>query len=112
MQNNSNREHLIPMIKNIIENYFLKRSTLVNSERKKNIVIGLGSGSTVAELIKRISQIPNKENFKFIPTSMQIKIIGEMSGLEFTDESKINDIDLVIDGADQIDANLNMIKGG
>jgi ribose 5-phosphate isomerase A len=112
MQNNSNREHLIPMIKNIIENYFLKRSTLVNSERKKNIVIGLGSGSTVAELIKRISHIPNKENFKFIPTSMQIKIIGEMSGLEFTDESKINDIDLVIDGADQIDANLNMIKGG
>ena len=35
-----------------------------------------------------------------------------MSGLEFTDESKINDIDLVIDGADQTDANLNMIKGG
>ena len=112
MQNNSNREHLIPMIKNIIENYFLKLSSQVNSEKKKNIIIGLGSGSTVAELIKRISQIPNKENFKFIPTSIQIKIIGEMSGLEFTDESKINDIDLVIDGADQIDANLNMIKGG
>jgi ribose 5-phosphate isomerase A len=112
MQNNSNREHLIPMIKNIIENYFLKLSTKVNSERKKNIIIGLGSGSTVAELIKRISQLPNKENFKFIPTSIQIKIIGEISGLEFTDESKINDIDLVIDGADQIDANLNMIKGG
>ena len=35
-----------------------------------------------------------------------------MAGLEFTDESKINDIDLVIDGADQIDSNLNMIKGG
>jgi ribose 5-phosphate isomerase A len=34
-----------------------------------------------------------------------------MAGLEFT-VSKINDIDLVIDGADQIDSNLNMIKGG
>jgi ribose 5-phosphate isomerase A len=112
MQNNSDREHLRPMIKNIIENYFLKLSNRVNNEKKKNIIIGLGSGSTVAELIKRISQIPNKENFKFIPTSIQIKIIGETSGLEFTDESKINDIDLVIDGADQIDANLNMIKGG
>src|SRR5215217_3487735 len=112
MQNNSNREHLIPMIKNIIENYFLKLSNQVNSENKKNIIIGLGSGSTVAELIKRISRIPNKEYFKFIPTSIQIKIIGEMAGLEFTDESKINDIDLVIDGADQIDSNLNMIKGG
>jgi ribose 5-phosphate isomerase A len=113
MQNNTNKEHLIPMIKNIIENYFLKLSSQVNSdEKKKNIIIGLGSGSTVAELIKRLSHIPNKENFKFIPTSIQIKMIGEMSGLEFTDESKINDIDLVIDGADQIDANLNMIKGG
>ncbi len=57
MQNNSNREHLIPMIKNIIENYFLKLSSQVNSEKKKNIIIGLGSGSTVAELIKRISII-------------------------------------------------------
>lgn len=113
MQKKSNREHLFPMITNIIENYFLKLSTKVNSEKKKkNIIIGLGSGSTVAELIKKISDLPNKENFKFIPTSIQIKIIGEMAGLEFTDESKINDIDLVIDGADQIDSNLNMIKGG
>ena len=112
MQKNSNREHLFPMITNIIENYFLKLSTKVNSEKKKNIIIGLGSGSTVAELIKKISNLPNKENFKFIPTSIQIKIIGEMAGLDFTDESKINDIDLVIDGADQIDSNLNMIKGG
>ena len=114
MQKNSNREHLFPMITNIIENYFLNLSAKVNNskEKKKNIVIGLGSGSTVAELIKKISDLPNKENFKFIPTSIQIKMIGEMSGLEFTDESKINDIDLVIDGADQIDSNLNMIKGG
>jgi ribose 5-phosphate isomerase len=87
MQKKSNREHLFPMITNIIENYFLKLSTnKVNSEKeKKNIIIGLGSGSTVAELIKKISDLPNKENFKFIPTSIQIKIIGEMAGLEFTD---------------------------
>lgn len=113
MQKNSNREYLIPMITDIIENYFLKLvASEVNIRKKKNIIIGLGSGSTVAELIKKISDLPNKENFKFIPTSIQIKIIGEMAGLEFTDESKINDIDLVIDGADQIDSNLNMIKGG
>jgi ribose 5-phosphate isomerase A len=112
MQKNSNREYLIPMLTDIIENYFLKLASQVNIGKKKNIIIGLGSGSTVAELIKKISDLPNKENFKFIPTSIQIKIIGEMAGLEFTDESKINDIDLVLDGADQIDSNLNMIKGG
>jgi ribose 5-phosphate isomerase A len=112
MQKNSNKEHFIPMIKHIIETHFLKLSNQLNIEKKKNVVIGLGSGSTVAELIKRISDFPSKEKFKFISTSLQIKIIGEISGLEFTDESRINDIDLVIDGADQIDSNLNMIKGG
>ena len=76
MQKNSNREHLFPMITNIIENYFLNLSAKVNNskEKKKNIVIGLGSGSTVAELIKKISDLPNKENFKFIPTSIQINL--------------------------------------
>src|SRR5919106_5399188 len=32
--------------------------------------------------------------------------------LKLTDETKINNLDLVVDGADQIDHNLNMIKGG
>jgi ribose 5-phosphate isomerase A len=112
MQKNNNKQHLIPMIDDIIETHFLPMLGQVNIEKKKNVIIGLGSGSTVAELIKKMSDIPNKKNFKFIPTSLQIKILGENVGLEFTDESRINEIDLVIDGADQIDSNLNMIKGG
>ena len=112
MEKNNNKQHLIPMIDNIIETHFLPLLSQVNIEKKRNIIIGLGSGSTVAELIKKMSDIPNKKKFKFIPTSLQIKIIGEKMGLEFTDESRINEIDLVIDGADQIDSNLNMIKGG
>jgi ribose 5-phosphate isomerase A len=99
------------MIENIIQRYFLK--PVDNKEvNKEDIIIGLGSGSTVAELVKKISILPNKENFIFIPTSIQIKMIAEKAGLKFTDESKIDNVDLVIDGADQIDHNLNMIKGG
>jgi ribose 5-phosphate isomerase A len=106
-----NLEHLVPMIENIIQRYFLK--PVDNKEvNKEDIIIGLGSGSTVAELVKKISILPNKENFIFIPTSIQIKMIAEKAGLKFTDESKIDNVDLVIDGADQIDHNLNMIKGG
>ncbi|HJT84095.1 MAG TPA: ribose 5-phosphate isomerase A [Nitrososphaeraceae archaeon] len=112
MQKNNSKQHLIPMIDNIIETQFLPLLSQVNFEKKKNAIIGLGSGSTVAELIKKMSDIPNKKNFKFIPTSLQIKILGENIGLEFTDESRINEIDLVVDGADQIDSKLNMIKGG
>ena len=99
------------MLQNIIENYFLKLIEKKNFQ-KENIIIGLGSGSTVAELVKKISTVPNLENFNFIPTSIQIKLIAEKAGLKFTDETKINNIDLVIDGADQIDHHLNMIKGG
>lgn len=111
LKDDHNCEYLVPMLQNIIENYFLKLSEKKNFQ-KENLIIGLGSGSTVAELVKKISTVPNIEDFNFIPTSIQIKLIAEKAGLKFTDETKINNIDLVIDGADQIDHNLNMIKGG
>lgn len=101
----------MPMIESIIDTHFLKPFGKKNI-KKENIIVGLGSGNTVAELVKKISTLPHKENFIFIPTSIQIKIIAEKAGLKFTDETKINNLDLVIDGADQIDQNLNMIKGG
>lgn len=104
-------EYLVPMFENIIKNHFLKLFDKKNI-KKENIIIGLGSGSTVAEFVKKISTVSNKENFNFIPTSIQIKIIAEKAGLKFTDETQINILDLVVDGADQIDHNLNMIKGG
>ena len=106
-----NLEHLVPMLESIIERYFLKPFDKKNI-KNDDIIVGLGSGSTVAELVKKIGTLPNKENFIFIPTSIQIKMIAENAGLKFTDESKISNIELVIDGADQIDHNLNMIKGG
>jgi ribose 5-phosphate isomerase A len=106
-----NLEHLVPMLESIIERYFLKPLDKKNI-KNDDIIVGLGSGSTVAELVKKIGTLPNKENFIFIPTSIQIKMIAENAGLKFTDESKISNIDLVVDGADQIDHNLNMIKGG
>ncbi len=111
MKEEKNFEHLVPMIEDIIKRYFLKPLDKKNI-KKENIIVGLGSGSTVAELVKKISTLPNKDNFFFIPTSIQIKMIAENAGLKFTDESKIYNLDLVIDGADQIDNNLNMIKGG
>ena len=78
----------------------------------KKIVVGLGSGSTVATLIREMDLFKKKDKFEFITTSIQIKNIADKIGLSFTDESKINELDIVIDGADQIDHDLNMIKGG
>lgn len=113
------------VLDDIIEKFFInliKKNENLKSKEKdnyqigdrndKDIVIGLGSGSTVALLVEKIAKLEAKEVFGFIPTSYQIKILAEQCGLRFLDESRINEIDLVIDGADQIDEKLNMIKGG
>ncbi len=75
-------------------------------------VVGLGSGSTVSHLVRELSKLPGKESMEFVPTSLQIKIEAEKSSLRLADESRIPDIDIVFDGADQIDDKFNMIKGG
>jgi ribose 5-phosphate isomerase A len=79
---------------------------------KDNQVIGLGSGSTIAFLVKEMARIKIKNKLKFIVTSLQIKTEAENSGLEIVDENQIPEIDIVFDGADQIDSQYNMIKGG
>lgn len=75
-------------------------------------VVGLGSGSTVSYIVREMSKLPGKESMEFVPTSLQIKIEAENSTLRIADESRIPDIDIVFDGADQIDGKFNMIKGG
>ena len=74
-------------------------------------VVGLGSGSSVAELV-RAMKILDRKDFTCVTTSLQIKIEAERSGLNLGDESLIPKLDIVFDGADQIDSDLNMIKGG
>jgi ribose 5-phosphate isomerase A len=77
-----------------------------------NQVIGLGSGSTVAVLVGEMAKLPNKKMLEFVATSLQIKREAEKSGLKLVDENRIPDIDIVFDGADQIDSKFCMIKGG
>lgn len=74
-------------------------------------LIGLGSGRAVSIIVNNLSD-SIIENCEFICTSLQIKIEAEKKGLKVLDESKIPQLDLVIDGADQIDENFCMIKGG
>lgn len=74
-------------------------------------LIGLGSGRAVSIIVNNLSD-SIIENCEFICTSLQIKSEAEKKGLKVLDESKIPQLDLVIDGADQIDENFCMIKGG
>jgi ribose 5-phosphate isomerase A len=75
-------------------------------------VVGLGSGSTVALLVREMAKLRDKESVEFMPTSLQIKLEAEKSSLRMANENMIPHTDIVFDGADQIDGKFNMIKGG
>jgi len=82
---------------------------------KDGMVVGLGTGSTakyaVEEIGRRIKAGMLK-NVRGVPTSEQTKKLAIEAGIELTDFSRIKQIDLTIDGADEVDGNLNLIKGG
>ena len=66
----------------------------------------------MAALVRELADLSYKTSVVFVTTSIQIKIEAEKVGLKIVDESSFADIDVVFDGADQIDSDFNMIKGG
>jgi len=80
---------------------------------KDGMIVGLGTGSTAEFAVKKIGElVRNGLSIRGIPTSDATKILAEKEGIPLIDFSETMFIDLTIDGADEIDANLNMIKGG
>ncbi len=81
---------------------------------KANYIVGLGSGRAATAIVRLLSPYIKKNKFsvKAIPTSLQIKMEAEKGGIPIIEADQIDHIDLVFDGADQIDTKGNMIKGG
>jgi ribose 5-phosphate isomerase A len=79
---------------------------------RPNQVIGLGSGPMAASIVREMANFDGKETLECIPTSFQIKLEAQCSGLKLVDENKMPEVDVVFDGADEVDAKFNMIKGG
>ena len=81
---------------------------------KDGYVLGLGSGRAATMLVKSLSKYVKikKISISCVPTSMQIKLIAEKGGLKLIDADQIDKIDVMFDGADQIDKNKFLIKGG
>ncbi|MFX1257551.1 MAG: ribose 5-phosphate isomerase A [Promethearchaeota archaeon] len=86
----------------------------VEENIKENMIVGIGSGSTVVYAINKIIKM-NKEkdlNLKCIPSSYQSSQLIVKSRLNLASLEQYPEIDVDIDGADEIDKNLNLIKGG
>ena len=86
----------------------------VKENVKKSMIIGIGSGSTVVYAVKNIADMNRKNdlNLKCIPSSFQSYQLIIENGLVLGTLDQYPEIDLDIDGADEIDKNLNLIKGG
>ena len=80
---------------------------------KDGYVIGLGSGSTAAYAIAEIGRKIREEEIEVlgIPTSSQAFLLAIKNKIPLTTLTEHPVIDLTIDGADQVDSKLNLIKG-
>ena len=79
------------------------------------MVIGLGTGSTAKFAVKRIGELLQAESLKNIlgiPSSDRTEKLAQRMLIPLSSLDNHPDIDLNIDGADEVDPDLNLIKGG
>jgi ribose 5-phosphate isomerase A len=82
---------------------------------QSNSIVGLGTGSTTAFAIEYIGKrlaAGEITNVKGIPTSFQARVLAKQHGIPLTTLDEVDRIDIAIDGADEVDPNKNLIKGG
>ena len=84
-------------------------------EVKSDMVLGLGSGSTAALMIKSLaSEIRSGKltNIRGVATSFQSEVLALELDIPLIDLASVSQIDLAIDGADEVDPGFQLIKGG
>lgn len=78
------------------------------------MTVGLGTGSTVEYALKKLGKLVRDEGLKIkgIPTSVHTQRMAKEEKIPLTTLEEHPVIDIAIDGADEVDPNLNLIKGG
>ena len=82
---------------------------------KDGMVVGLGTGSTASWAVRALAERVREGTLKeiqCIPTSSQTRSLAEELGLSIRGLEDVDWVDLTVDGADQVDGQLNLIKGG
>jgi ribose 5-phosphate isomerase A len=80
---------------------------------RDGMTIGLGTGSTVYFTIRRVGElVKDGLRVRAIPTSRQTEKLALENGIELCTFADVERLDLTIDGADEINPQLDLIKGG
>ncbi|VAW04928.1 Ribose 5-phosphate isomerase A [hydrothermal vent metagenome] len=76
--------------------------------------VGLGTGSTAAWMVRCLGEMVREDGLKItgVPTSTQTAELARDMGIDVVSLDEARWLDLTIDGADEFDSNLNLIKGG
>jgi len=78
-------------------------------------IVGLGTGSTTAYAIEHLGvrlDTGDLKDIQGIPTSFQAEVLAKQYGIPLTTLDAVDRIDIAIDGADEVDPQKNLIKGG
>ena len=84
-------------------------------EVKSEMIVGLGSGSTSALMIRSLSDEIHSgklKNIRGVATSFQSEVLALELDIPLIDLASVSQIDLAIDGADEVDPGFQLIKGG
>jgi ribose 5-phosphate isomerase A len=84
-------------------------------EVKSDMILGLGSGSTAALMIKSLADeihLGKLQNIRGVATSFQSEVLALELNIPLIDLASVSKIDLAIDGADEVDPGFQLIKGG
>jgi len=81
---------------------------------KNGMIVGLGTGSAAEFAIRKLGKMIKEEELEIlgVPTSLRTEMVALECGIPLTTLSEHSSLDICIDGADQVDAHLNLIKGG
>ena len=82
---------------------------------KSGMVVGLGHGSTAMFAVRRIARLLHEgrlQDILGVPCSLQVKEEAQQLGIPLTTLDEHPVVDVTIDGADEVDPHLNLIKGG
>jgi ribose 5-phosphate isomerase A len=81
---------------------------------KDGMLVGLGTGSTASFFIEALGKKCREEGLQItaVATSLQSMRQANSVGIPMVDSDSVTTLDITVDGADEIDAHKNMIKGG
>ncbi|MBJ7260541.1 MAG: ribose-5-phosphate isomerase RpiA [Acidimicrobiia bacterium] len=82
---------------------------------QSSMIVGLGTGSTAIHATMRIGELLKSGELSDVvgvPTAKSTQAAAIKAGVPLLDDSVVWDIDVTIDGADEVDSDLNLIKGG